>query len=158
MTTKHSLATGAGLTLLLVALVAVTALISTAPAQAAATTKCEMKFDLHEWSAMYKVARGHATITCDNGETSKVSLELKAGGFTAGKSEIEGTGKFSEVSGIGELLGSYAMAEATAGAVKSSAATVLTKGEVSLALTGTGHGWDAGVSFGKFTIAAIVPR
>jgi len=155
MTTRHSLAVGSGLALLLALLVA---LAPVQPAQAAATTKCEMKFNMHEWSAMYKVARGRATITCDNGETSNVSLELKAGGFTAGRSQIEGTGKFSEVSGIGELLGSYATGDVAAGAVKSAGATVMTKGEVSLALTSHGRGWDAGVSFGKFTISAIVPR
>jgi hypothetical protein len=154
MTTRH-LAVGSGLALLLAALVA---LAPVQPAQAAAVTKCEMKFNMQEWSAMYKVARGRATITCDNGETSNVALELKAGGFTAGKSRIEGVGKFSEVSGIGELLGSYATGDVAAGAVKSAGATVMTKGEVSLALTSHGRGWDAGVSFGKFTISAIAPR
>jgi hypothetical protein len=28
----------------------------------------------------------------------------------------------------------------------------MTKGEVSLAISGTGEGWDLGVAFGKFTI------
>ena len=28
----------------------------------------------------------------------------------------------------------------------------MTKGEVSLALSGTGRGWDLGVAFGRFTI------
>jgi hypothetical protein len=28
----------------------------------------------------------------------------------------------------------------------------VTKGEISLALSGTGDGWDLGIAFGKFTI------
>ena len=51
-----------------------------------------------------------------------------------------------------DLLGSYAAAEAEAGAVKSAEAQALTKGEVSLALAGTGSGWSLGVSGAKFTI------
>ena len=54
---------------------------------------------------------------------------------------------------IDELLGSYAAAEAHAGAVKSAKAQVMTKGEVSLALSGTGRGWDLGIAFGKLTIS-----
>jgi hypothetical protein len=29
----------------------------------------------------------------------------------------------------------------------------MTKGEVSLALSGTGEGWDLGIAFGKFKIS-----
>ena len=52
-----------------------------------------------------------------------------------------------------ELLGSYVAAEAHAGAVKASKAQVMTKGEVSLALSGTGRVWDLGIAFGKLTIS-----
>jgi len=92
-------------------------------------------------------------ITCDNGTSFPITIQTKGGGITFGKSEIKnGKGKFSEVSNTNELLGSYAHAEAHAGAVKSSAAQALTKGEVSLALSGVGEGWDLGIDFGKFTI------
>jgi len=114
---------------------------------------CEMHFSLKGWSAFYNTAKGEGTISCDNGQKLAVTIETKGGGLTFGKSEIkDGTGKFSEVAKIDDLLGSYAHAEAHAGAVKSSAAQALTKGEVSLALAGTGEGWDLGVDFGKFTI------
>jgi hypothetical protein len=63
-----------------------------------------------------------------------------------------GVGEFSGVQGINDILGSYASAEAHAGAVKSAQGQVVTKGEVSLALSGTGDGWDLGIAFGKFTI------
>jgi hypothetical protein len=125
----------------------------TVPLGAAKTTKCEMKYTLEGWSAFYKVAHGQGTITCDNGQTAKVTLEAKGGGLTAGKYKVrDGIGKFSEVGDISEVLGTYAAAAAEAGAVKSATAGAMTKGEVSLALSGTGTGWQLGVSFGKFTI------
>jgi hypothetical protein len=71
-----------------------------------------------------------------------------------GKSSIEdGNGKFSDVASIEELFGSYIAAEAHAGAVKSSGAQVMTKGEVSLALSGTGRGFDLGIAFGRLKIS-----
>jgi hypothetical protein len=116
-------------------------------------TDCEMVFDLKGWSAFYKTAKGEGTITCDNGQKREVILKAKGGGLTFGKSEItDGTGKFTEVRDISDLFGTYASAEAHAGAGKSSKASVVTKGEISLALAGTGRGIDLGVGFGKFTI------
>jgi len=129
-------------------------LIAVAPAGAVAqTTVCRMDYTLKGWSAFYKTSKGSGTITCDNGQTATAKISAKGGGLTAGRSEIrEGNGKFSEVSDIRELFGTYASATAAAGAVKSSEAQALTKGEVSLALAGKGTGVELGVSFGKFTI------
>lgn len=122
-------------------------------ADPAAKVTCEMKFSMKGWSAIYKRSSGTGTITCSNGQSASVKLEARGGGLTAGKSSIEnGHGDFSNVKDIEEIFGSYADAEAHAGAVKSSGARAMTKGEVSLALSGTGRGWDLGVSFGKFTI------
>lgn len=124
-----------------------------AASPAAAATKCQMRFTLSGWSAFYKVANGQGTITCDNGQKAKVTLEGRGGGLTAGKTKIrDGFGKFSDVSDISELFGTYVTAGAEAGAVKSSGASAMTKGEVSLALAGHGTGFNLGVSFGKFTI------
>jgi len=129
-------------------------LMAVAPAGAdAKTTVCRMDYNLKGWSAFYKTSSGSGTITCDNGQTAKAKISAKGGGLTAGRSEIrDGHGKFSEVRDIKELFGSYASATAAAGAVKSSEAQALTKGEVSLALAGSGNGIELGVSFGKFTI------
>jgi hypothetical protein len=135
-------------------LMLILAVALTAPAGAVAkTTKCEMKYTLAGWSAFYKVAHGQGTITCDNGQTAHVTIEAKGGGLTAGKYKVnDGLGKFSEVSDISELFGTYVAAAAEAGAVKSTTAGAMTKGEVSLALAGKGTGFELGVSFGKFTI------
>ena len=115
---------------------------------------CELTFTLKGWSAFYKTASGQGTVTCSNGESAKITIKAKGGGLTVGKSEItDGHGEFSDVRNLDEIFGTYAQAEAHAGAVKSSKASVVTKGEVSLALSGTGRGWDIGVGFGKFTIS-----
>lgn len=137
-----------GLSALLLSLIAV------APAGGAATTTvCQMDYTLKGWSAFYKTSRGSGTITCDNGQTARAKISAAGGGLTAGKSQVrDGHGKFSEVADIKELFGSYASATAAAGAVKSSEVQALTKGEVSLALAGTGTGIELGVSFGKFKI------
>jgi len=114
--------------------------------------KCSMTFKLQGWSVFYKTAKGHGTIHCANGQTLHVKLSMKGGGLTAGKSTEEGKGEFSGVHSIDDLLGTYAAAQAQAGAVKSAQAQVVTKGEVSLALAGKGHGWSLGVALTNFTI------
>lgn len=123
------------------------------PAQAAKDLDCQMRFSLSGWSVFYKEASGEGTVTCSNGDTMRVTIEAKGGGLTFGKSEIhDGLGKFTEVYDIEDVLGAYASAGAHAGAAKSAEAQALTKGPVSLALSGKGTGWDIGVAFGKFTI------
>jgi hypothetical protein len=117
---------------------------------------CKMTYSLSGWSAFYKTATGHGTISCNNGQQAKVKVSIKGGGITFGKSEIiNGTGDFTGARNIDELFGSYAQAEAHAGAGKSVDAQVLTKGTVSLALAGKGHGIDLGIAFGKFTISRV---
>ena len=133
--------------------VAMMSLVALAPPAWGGSTKCKMKYSLAGWSEGYSTASGSGTITCDNGQSARVSLRAKGGGPTAVKSKIvTGGGTFSEVADIGELFGSYASAEAHAGAGGSSAAQVVTKGTVSLAFSGTGKGIDLGVTFGEFVI------
>ena len=133
----------------------VLALLAAGQASAAgADVSCSMTFEMKGWSVFYKTASGTGSIKCSNGQSAAVKLEAKGGGLSFGKSSIEnGKGEFSGVKGIDEIFGSYASAEAHAGAVKSSKASVMTKGEVSLALSGTGRGWDLGIAFGKLTIS-----
>ena len=114
---------------------------------------CKMSFSLSGWSVFYKTAKGSGTIRCSNGQTMHVRLSAKGGGLTFGKTRIDnGIGKFTGVYDIHEVLGHYANAEAHAGAVKSAGAQALTKGNVGLALSGKGEGWNLGVAFGAFII------
>ena len=111
------------------------------------------------WSALYVTAKGSGTVTCSNGQRMRVGLRTRGGGLTAGKSTIDdGHGEFTGVHDIHDVLGAYAAGEAHAGAVKSSQGAVLTKGEVSLALAGTGRGWDLGVDFAKFVISPLTAK
>ena len=130
------------------------AILLASPAYAAKELECTMRFSLAGWSAFYRTASGEGTVRCNNGQTLNVKIETRGGGVTFGKSEIkDGIGRFSEVYDIEQVLGSYASAGAHAGAVNSAEAQALTKGPVSLALSGKGSGWDLGVAFGKFTIS-----
>ena len=136
------------------ALIALAGLGAVPAAQAAGNIDCELRYNLAGWSVFYKTASGAGTIHCNDGSSMKVKIRAKGGGLTFGKQTIDdGHGKFSEVRSIGELVGTYAQGGAHAGAVKSAGAQVITKGEVSLALAGTGHGIDIGIDFGKFEIS-----
>lgn len=140
-------------TLALAALLAGAPLLYAGNVHAANEVKCSMTFQLHGWSAFYKTAKGTGDVTCTNGQHMRVHLRSKGGGLTFGKSNIDGIGKFSGIFKMDEILGTYAVGEAHAGAVNSARGTVMTKGNVSLALSGTGKGWNLGVDFGKFTIS-----
>jgi len=120
---------------------------------AEAKVDCHLVYNLSGWSLIYKHAEGTGTITCENGQTARVDIEVVGGGLTAGKYRINnGKGEISDVHDIADVFGDYAQAGAEAGVVKSSNAQVLTKGTTSLALAGTGEGVNLGVSVGKFTI------
>lgn len=115
---------------------------------------CKLRFSLTGWSLIYKHAEGHGVVTCANGKSMRVKIESKGGGLTAGKSHIDnGTGKFTDVRKIDDVLGTYVKGDASAGAIKAGTAQVLTKGTVSLALAGAGEGIELGISIGGFTIS-----
>jgi hypothetical protein len=121
---------------------------------AQADLSCKMSFKLAGWSAIYKTYSGHGLVSCNDGSSLKVKLSSAGAGLTAGKSSIDdGHGDFTGVKNIRDVLGDYAAGGAGAGAIKSASGTVLTKGEVSLAIGGTGRGWDLGVDLDKFSIS-----
>ena len=125
------------------------------PRTPSANIKCHMDFSLHGWSAIYKTASGKGTVSCSNGQSMSVTLSVKGGGLTVGKSSVDnGHATFTGVSSIKNVLGSYAKGSAHVGVVNSSQAAVLTKGTVSMALAGTGKGWDIGVDVSSFTISS----
>ena len=131
---------------------ALSMLLVATPASAA-DVSCSLHFDMSGWSAFYKTASGTGLVHCSDGRTLRVRISARGGGLTVGKSEIrDGRGEFSAVGSIHDVLGTYVAAEAHAGLFKSSKAQAMTKGDVSLALAGTGDGWDLGVAFGAFTI------
>ena len=117
-----------------------------------APVKCHLTYSLAGWSAIYQHAEGHGQISCSNGQHATVSIGMRGGGLTAGKFHITGRGDISHVYSIKDVFGSYAQAGASAGVVQSGTAQVLTKGTVSIALSGTGEGINLGVAVDKFDI------
>jgi hypothetical protein len=125
------------------------------PAAYAGSTKCTLKFDLHEWAAIYESAKDSGKITCDNGQSARVTIRSKGGGLSVGKYTVsDGRGSFSDVSSINELFGTYMAADTEAGARKAADAWVLfkDKNKVSLALAATGKDWELGFSVDEFII------
>ncbi len=117
---------------------------------------CTLKFTTKTWSAIYMHAEGSGTVKCKNGRSMPVRISAKGIGITAGKWTItDGSGKFTHVRKIENILGSYAAVSADAGVDKSATAQVLTKGEVSLAIRGTGDGFDIGVALSSFKISKM---
>lgn len=140
----------------LASVVAASAMVAPCAMAAGRAMDCNMRFTTTSWSAIYKQMEGTGTVTCANGTSMRVKISAESVGLTAGKSRINnGIGKFTDVHSIREVLGSYAQAEASAGMMKSGSVQVLTKGTVSLALSGSGRGIDLGVSVGKFTISRM---
>ena len=114
---------------------------------------CELKFNLKGRPGFYETANGAGIITCDNGQRAKLSIRATGGGTTFGESEVvDGTGRFSDARTIDELFGSYVHSVVLAGVSESAAVQVLTKGRISLVLSGAGRGIDFGFAFEKFTI------
>lgn len=114
---------------------------------------CTLKFSSTQWSALYEHAQGAGTVTCDDGKKMEVDIAAKGLGLTAGKWKINhATGKFTHVSGIREVLGSYAALSANVGLVKAGTLQALTNGKVSLVLAGSGDGFDVGLTISQFKI------
>jgi hypothetical protein len=118
------------------------------------TMTCKMTYTMSGWSVFYKSATGSGTVTCSNGKKMNVKISAKGGGLTLGKYKItDGFGEFAGVRDIKDVLGTYAAASADAAAKTAATAQAMTKGDVSLALSGKGEGWNLGVAFSGFTIS-----
>lgn len=114
---------------------------------------CTLKFSSTQWSVLYERAEGTGTVICDNGKRMEVDISAKGMGLTAGKWRIDqGTGKFTHVKNVRDVLGTYAALSANVGLVKAGTVQVLTNNKVSLVLAGTGDGFDVGVTISQFKI------
>lgn len=114
---------------------------------------CKMTYKLKGWSFAYKQYDGTGEVSCNNGQSARVILASKSLGFSIGVSEIEGTGQFTELKDINEIYGTFASLEGHAGVTKSAAGQILTRGIISLALSGEGRGIDIGVTLGGLKIS-----
>lgn len=120
---------------------------------AVADMTCKLTYRMEGWSFIYKEYKGSGVVSCRNGQRANVAIISRGVGMTLGKSEIDnGIGVISDVKSIGEVFGTYVSLDGHAGATKSVEGRVMTKGMVSLALSGIGRGVDLGVTIGAFTI------
>ncbi|WFC41547.1 hypothetical protein [Pseudoxanthomonas sp. SE1] len=120
---------------------------------------CALEFSSKEWSALYASVVGEGTVTCKDGMSIPVAIRANGVGITAGKWKItDGTGKFTDVARIDDVLGHYLALSGDVGVVKAGTARVLSKGKVSLVLTGKGEGFDIGIAISDFRISRRNPR
>lgn len=135
------------------------AISSTTAVAADKDVSCHLTFTTNEWSAIYASAGGTGEVTCDNGKSMPVHISAKGIGLTAGKWAIQqGKGRFTHVNDIEETLGNYYGLSANIGMSKAGSAQALSRGAVSLTLTGTGQGFDVGVSISSFTITSAAGK
>lgn len=122
-------------------------------AHASDELSCKLRFDLSSWSLIYKHVSGKGMVTCNNGQSMRVKLEARGGGLSVGSSRVyDGNGEFTALHSINEVPGTYADVNAHS-VFKSGDAQVLTKGVVSLAIAGVGHGLEMGITVGELTIS-----
>jgi len=137
----------------LIAFLLLASLTSVAHAHVGNELNCTLRFDLSSWSLIYKHVSGRGVVTCDNGQSMKVKLEANGGGLSAGRSQVsDGSGSFTALHSIADVPGTYADVNAHT-ILKSGDVQVLTKGAVSLAIAGVGHGVEMGISLGELTIS-----
>lgn len=88
---------------------------------------CSLKFSASSWSAIYERVEGSGTVSCKDGSTMPVAISAKGLGLTAGKWKItDGTGRFSHVTRIDDVLGDYLSVSGNLGTGKAGTAQLLT--------------------------------
>jgi hypothetical protein len=124
-----------------------------AQANRAADLNCKLDFSLSAPSPIYKHSAGSGFVICQNGKPMRVSIAASGSGSTMIKPRVErGTGLFTNVHQMSDVLGSYAAAAANPGAVKSETTQVLSNGDVSLALAGGYEGVGLGADIEQLVL------
>lgn len=115
---------------------------------------CSFKYNLKGWSAFYRTGTGAGAVSCSNGQSASVKLNLKAGGFTFGVFDItEGKGKFLNVNNINDIYGGYFEVDGHAGFVKSVEGRALPFKPIFFSMTGKGTGYNLGFSLGAVIVS-----
>lgn len=117
--------------------------------------ECRISFSSDEWSAAYARMVGQGVVSCNDGSSQPVWLWAEGVGVTAGMWKItDGKGRFHNVVRIDDVLGEYISLSGDIGISKAVTARILSKGEVTLSLTGKGEGFDVGIAINKVKITA----
>jgi len=106
-------------------------------------TSCTMAFESTEWALVVEAGNGQGKVTCENGQSADVRIELSGLGAALGEMKIDkGRAVFTNVKSIDEVFGSYTGSGGGGGAIKAGGGAALTKGDVSVVLYGVGRGMD----------------
>jgi len=117
--------------------------------------ECQISFSSNEWSAAYARMVGQGLVSCDDGSSMPVWLWAKGGGITAGMWKItDGKGKFHNVRKIEDVLGEYISVSGDIGVSRAATARLLSKGKITLSLTGKGEGFDLGIAINEVKITS----
>ena len=117
---------------------------------------CRMEFSLHSWAVVVKHVGGEGTVTCSDGQTMNVKLDANGAGLTIGKAKIaKGTAKFTGMTSIHDVLGSYVGLDSTTAVNKvGGSGQAFTNGPVSMVLYGKSQGVSLGTAIEGLTIKA----
>lgn len=119
--------------------------------------ECRLSFTVRQWSPQQAAATGAGMVTCTNGSAMLVIVSARGPGIAAGRWDItDGRGTFAHVARIEDIPGSYAAIEGDIGVSAAGTVQALTKGGVSLRLSGKGRGFSAGIAIRDFSISLPV--
>jgi len=114
---------------------------------------CTLRFSLSTWSFSEKHSEGIGVVTCLGGETARVRIVARGAGLNSGTSHIDGgSGKFTDVHNLADILGTYSDDAACRQTARCPDAQVLRKGNVLLALSGSNKDVDLTMGLGEFTL------
>ena len=116
--------------------------------------ECTLRYTLTGWSVLYSTASGTGKVTCNGGRSLTVKIRARGAGLSFGRLRtIEGHGRFTGVSRIRDVLGSYMAVDAHVGVHRAGSAHAMTNGPVRLRMAGKGRGWDLGFSISNVTLS-----
>jgi hypothetical protein len=117
---------------------------------------CNLRFTAGQWSPQQAAVTGAGMLTCTNGSAMPVMVGASGPGIAAGRWSItDGRGAFGRVARIEDILGSYAAIEGDIGVSAAGTVQALTKGKLSLRLSGKGQGFSAGIAIRDFSISRL---
>ena len=126
------------------------------PLSTALAEECSIEYTIKGWAAFYKTYEGTGTVSCPSGQSARVNLSLKGGGFTFGAYEItDGKGMLRGIEKIEDIYGGSFMMDGDAGFGRAVEGRWAPRGVRTRTLSGKGNGYNLGFSLGSLRITKI---
>lgn len=120
---------------------------------------CTLRFTARQWSPLRGAVTGTGMLMCTDGSAVPVIVDASGPGITAERWNItDGWGVFDHVTRMEDALGRYTAIEGDIGVSAAGTVQTLTKGKLSLGLSGKGKGFVAGIAIRNFSISRAVDR